>query len=47
MKPEKRLSLYKRDKRVSQLSWLEHYTDNVGVGGSSPPETTGKATDAG
>lgn len=29
-----------RDMRVSQLSWLEHYTDNVGVGGSSPPETT-------
>lgn len=25
---------------VSQLSWLERYTDNVEVGSSSLPETT-------
>ena len=26
--------------KVSQLSWLERYTDNVEVGSSSLPETT-------
>ena len=25
---------------VPELSWLEHYTDNVGVSGSSPLGTT-------
>ena len=28
------------DKSVSQLSWLEYYTDNVGVDSSSLSETT-------
>ena len=29
--------------KVSQLSWLERYTDNVEVGSSSLPETTKQA----
>ena len=29
---------------VSQLSWLERYTDNVEVGSSSLPETTNYKT---
>ena len=36
----------RKSKGVSQLSWLEHYTDNVGGGGSSPPETTTKEVKA-
>lgn len=33
-----------KSNEVSQLSWLERYTDNVEVGSSSLPETTNYKT---